>query len=148
MTEKPGCDKALSATYGIKSLHDLVEKYEIDDNTFDGRTSTAPTRDQHGNLTTVGQVLALGQDAAPSSVGGGSHANGVVFLGSKFFDPDSFGVTHGFEGQAQELILLHEAVHAFGGHGDEAFGGSANLNKLLVEKCDPIAEHKLGGLYP
>ena len=140
LTANKNCDKAL-AGYGVSSLHDLVNKYEIDDNTFDGRTSIAPFTG-NGLNTTVSAILATNKVAAVASESGRT-----VFLGGAFFNPSSFGVKQGFEFDAQEIILIHEAVHAFGQKSDAFFGSSKALSHLIIDKCLPAFRTSLGGLY-
>ena len=140
LTSNKDCDKAL-AGYGVSSLHDLINKYEIDDNTFDGRTSIAPFTG-NGLHTTVSAILATNTVAAVASESGRT-----VFLGGAFFNTSSFGVKQGYEFQAQEIILIHEAVHAFGQKSDAFFGSSKALSHLIIDKCLPAIRTSLGGLY-
>jgi hypothetical protein len=68
----------------------------------------------------------------------------ITFLGDYFFNPTSINSMS----QQRALILLHEAVHQFGGKGDPDFGGSKNLSNIIAEKCFPALKslHLLGNL--
>ena len=127
------CDGALQS-YGIQSLCALVSQMAANINVFDGRGSTYPAGKQN-----VSQFLVT-QNAGAMVV----MPVPITFLGDYFFNPTSINSLT----QQRTLILLHEAVHQFGGKGDSDFGGSRNLSDLIAEKCFPAPKslHLLGNV--
>ena len=126
------CDGALQAE-GIKSLAALVSQMAANTNVLDGRKSTLPL-----GKKTVAKVLGEGTAGAIVPL-----PLKITFLGNYFFNGGA-----GFFSQQRALILIHEAVHQFGGKLDKDFGGSRQLTNKIAEKCFPAlkATHLLGDL--
>lgn len=125
---KPGgrCDQALKKDYGIDSLNALVRKYNTTGNNvniFRGNDSEPA----HVEAKPIG-------DPNTSTTLDTSTAR--TYLNDRFFHAEG-GTAFARE---RAVVIIHEAVHQFGGLRDLRFGntqkaGSQNLTKLIVQNC-------------
>jgi RHS repeat-associated protein len=147
LASKKKCDEALK-NYGIPSLAALVNQYNVnttDANIFDGRKSTLTGPiGQNGATQSIGDYFKEQKGQVGAAVFGNSVTGrgSVTFLGDYFFNPVNIENME----QQRGIILLHEAVHQFGGKGDSVFGGSKKLSELIIEGCAPVLKGKLGGV--
>lgn len=131
------CDKALEKLSGgkIKSLNSLVRQY-LDANgtpiVFDG--SNVPMTYMDGKNQKTGTDL----ENIQAFVQGGK-----TYVNSSFFATDN-PKYKGFGSTVQAFILIHEAVHQFGGMRDVDFdsngnqaSGSKQITAALVDYCFP-----------
>jgi YD repeat-containing protein len=124
LTKKPECNEALNNVYNISSLKDLVAQYRTtgsNANIFRGK----------GPEPAIVRGTALTATTLDTSTA-------KTYLNDKFFNAS--GGSDFYTERA--IVIIHEAVHQFGGLRDIRFGktqeeGSANLTKLLLEKCAP-----------
>lgn len=102
------CDEALNkwSNGKISSLNSLVKQY---------RVSGAGQRIFDGRKTSAGK-FGTDNPTVPAFVLGVGTLNAATYLNSKFFNFTAFGGA-----QAKAIVLLHEAVHQFGGLRDEDF---------------------------
>ena len=121
-----GCDQALKKGYGIDSLNALVRKYNTTGNNvniFRGNDSEPA----HVEAKPIG-------DPNTSTTLDTSTAG--TYLNDRFFHAEG-GTAYARE---RAVVIIHEAVHQFGGLRDLRFGntqraGSQNLTKLIVQNC-------------
>jgi YD repeat-containing protein len=127
------CDEALNTVSGgkIPSLNALVNQYVASgagQNIYDGRKISI------GNYGTDSPTV-------PAFVTGTGTANANTYLNSKFFDFTGLGSE-----TARAVVLLHEAVHHFGGLRDVNFDpskkpnqskGSHNITNAIIDNCYP-----------
>jgi hypothetical protein len=137
------CNEALNKlTNGkISSLNSLVSQYIASgagQNISDGRKVSA------GSYGTDSPTV-------PAFVLGVGTSNATTYINSKFFNFTGFGAA-----QARALVLLHEAVHQFGGLRDVDFDprankeqdiGSRNITNALIDNCAPALRQTLRGLH-
>jgi hypothetical protein len=127
--KRKNCDQALSQTYGIQSLNALVKQYQTTGsaaNIFDGRSAQNPP----GNSDKVPAWV----DSAPLNATTLDPKTATTFVNKRFFNAAG-GASFEIE---RAIVIIHEAVHQFGGLRDSRFGTSQNLTKLLIEKCFPV----------
>jgi hypothetical protein len=136
------CDEALKKLSNgkISSLNSLVSQYITSgagQNIFDGSKVSA------GNFGTDNPTV-------PAFVLGLGTANATTYLNSKFFNFTAFGGD-----QAKAIVLLHEAVHHFGGLRDVDFDprqkpdqitGSRNITNAIIDNCYPALRETFRGL--
>jgi hypothetical protein len=147
MTKRTECDTVLQS-YGIQSLAALIKQYSANTknaNIFDGRKSTLTGPiGQNGATQSIADYFKekkndVGAAVFDNSVTG---RGPVTFLGDYFFNP----ATMANVAQQRGIIILHEAVHQFGGKGDAVFGGSKELSEKIIQGCFPVLKGKLGGV--
>lgn len=147
LASNPDCDKALKE-HGIESLSALVRQYSTE-NLYDARNSYLVFKDNDGIWGTVANYAQEKKENVGAFVlnGLGPNNSNVTFLSYRFFDPkdvNSDGAK--WPGATRAIMLIHEAVHQFGGKGDNDFGGSKALSNLIVDKCFPALKGQLGGV--
>ncbi len=128
-----GCDQAFQE-YGITSLNALVSQYKTAGagaNIFDGQKTSHP----------YAKNPAIG-----AWVTGTGSKNPKTYVGKPFFKAS--GGTD-FD-QERAVIIIHEAIHHFGGLHDVDFDkknknqitGSNNITNRIIEKCAPLLKNK------
>lgn len=136
LTKDCQCDQALQ-DYGIKSLAELL-KSEVNVDIFDGRTSTLglPWMANNNVRETVGLHFSKNKSWLRAGViqSAFTGKGNMIFLNDYFFNPTKF-VTLALE--QRSIILIHEAVHQYGGKDDNHFGGSQRLTNLINKACLP-----------
>jgi hypothetical protein len=140
---KKKCDEALKKLSNgkISSLNSLVKQYITSgtgQNIFDGRKVSAGSYGIN-NTSVPGFVLGTGTSKA------------TTYLNSGFFNFIGFGGA-----QAKAIVLLHEAVHHFGGLRDTDFDpgkkpnqgtGSRNITNAIIDNCYPALKETFKGLH-
>lgn len=136
LTKDCQCDQALK-DYGVESLADLL-KSEVNVNIFDGRISTLglPWMAKNDLRETVSSHFSKNKSWLWAGViqSNFTGKGNVIFLNDYFFNPNK-SVTLALE--QRSIILIHEAVHQYGGKDDSHFGGSQRLTDLIKNICLP-----------
>lgn len=136
------CDGAL-ASFFVPSFADLLDRYVLEGPKamiFDGRASTLIPP---GWKRSVSQTFRASNNKAGAFVLAGGGMRVVTYLGPYFFAPTSMPWS---APQQRMIMLAHEAVHQFGNLGDDEFGGSLQLTRLIIDLCYPEGRGRLGGI--
>lgn len=148
------CDEALKGE-GIPSLAALLAKMDTS-NVFDGKESTLQIPDKNNQTVMVKDFLSSRSSNVPALAEAFGDSKGnitsvKVYLNSSYYNPQLAGFIP-FPDKFRAIVLLHEAVHQFGGKHDKDFDsskgqgdGSTRLSTKIAEACFP-AVHSAGYL--